>query len=225
MMDRGDIGIKHTYTNNSILAIVKILGVIFGISGMVHGFFEVLQGNARTSGYFIDAIGESHKMWLHGNEPAFTIIPNFMITGIAAMLVGSVIIILSAKYLHKKHAPLIFLLLFILLLLVGGGVAQVIFFVIGWAFATRIHAPLNWWQKIMSEGIRKILAKLWRPFLIGFAVFLLCTMQIGIFGFIPGVSNPDSILTVMAATVVGGLLLLILSFVSGCANDIDKRGM
>ena len=53
------------------------LGTIFGISGMSHGLFEILQGNVPTGGLFISAIGEAHKMWPHGNELAFTLIPNF----------------------------------------------------------------------------------------------------------------------------------------------------
>jgi hypothetical protein len=55
---------------------------------MSHGLFEILQGNNSTNGLFIAAIGDSQKMWTHGNEPAFTLIPNFLLTGIAAMLVG-----------------------------------------------------------------------------------------------------------------------------------------
>ncbi len=60
---------------------VATLGTIFGISGINHGFFETLQGNVPTPGLFIFAIGEAQKMWLHGDEPAFTIIPNFLLTG------------------------------------------------------------------------------------------------------------------------------------------------
>lgn len=67
---------------------VATLGTIFGISGMSHGFFEILQGSVPTDGLFISAIGEAQKMWPHGDEPAFTLIPNFLLTGIAAMIVG-----------------------------------------------------------------------------------------------------------------------------------------
>ena len=102
---------------------VTLLGVIFGISGINHGLFETLQGNIQTGGLFISAIGEAQKMWPHGNEPAFTLIPNFLITGIVAMLVGLAIIVWSCVYVHKKMGSIILLLLFILLLLVGGGVA------------------------------------------------------------------------------------------------------
>lgn len=126
---------------------------------------------------------------------------------------------------HKKHASLIFLSLFILLFLVGGGIAQVIFFTIGWALSTRIRKPLNWWRKILSAGMRRFLSKLWRPFLIASSLFILYTLQIAIFGFVPGVSDPDSISIVMVSTLGVGLILLILAFISGCAHDIDKGGV
>lgn len=225
MISENTINTKQGNVNRTIQTIVATLGVIFGIGGMSHGFFEVLQGNTATNGYVIDAIGEANRMWLHGNEPAFTIIPNFLITGIAAILVGVAVIIWSAGFMHKKHASLIFLSLFILLLLVGGGIAQIIFFMIGWAMSLRIHKPLNWWRKVLPVGTRRFLSKLWRPFLIVSSLFILITLQIAIFGFVPGVSNPDSISTVMVSTLGVGLLFLILAFISGCAHDIDKGGV
>lgn len=225
MVSENTINTKQGIVNRGIQTIVATLGVIFGIGGMSHGFFEALQGNTTTNGYVIDAIGEANRMWLHGNEPAFTLIPNFLLTGITAMLVGVAIIIWSAGFMHKKHASLIFLLLFMLLFLVGGGIAQVIFFMIGWAMSTRISKPLNWWRKVLPVGIRRFLSKLWRPFLIASSLLILFTLQIAIFGFVPGVSDPYSISMVMVSNLGVGLLFLILAFILGCAHDIDKGGV
>lgn len=93
------------------------VGTIFGFSAVTHGFFETLQGNVPTRGFFIFAIGEAQKMWSHGNEPAFTLIPNFLLTGIVAMIVGFSVIIWSLGFVHKKNGPSVFILLFILLLM------------------------------------------------------------------------------------------------------------
>jgi len=35
---------------------VTTIGVIFGLSGMTHGFAETIQGNTPTGGLFINAI-------------------------------------------------------------------------------------------------------------------------------------------------------------------------
>lgn len=79
--------------NRATRITVATLGIVFAVSGLSHGFFEVLQGNTPTEGMFISAIGEAHRMWPHGNEYAFTLIPNFLVTGIVAMLIGLLIII------------------------------------------------------------------------------------------------------------------------------------
>jgi len=225
MISKNTLNAKQGSVNHAVHTIVATLGVIFGLGGMSHGFFEALQGNTATEGLIIDAIGEANRMWLYGNEPAFTIIPNFLITGILAMLVGAAAIVWSAGFMHKGHASAIFLLLFILLFLVGGGIGQVVFFMIGWAMSTRIRKPLNWWRKVLSTGVRSYLAKLWSPFLVISSLLILYTLQIAVFGFVPGMSDPDRISMVMVSTLGAGLLFLILSFISGCAHDIDKGGV
>jgi hypothetical protein len=224
MIYENTFNVKQDKINHAIKTIVATLGVIFGISGIGHGFFEALQGNVATNGYFINAIGEANKMWLLGNEPAFTLIPNFMATGIASIMTGIIIIVWSVFFMHKKHAATIFLLLFVLLFLVGGGIAQVVFFVIGWAMATSIHKPLYLWRKALPFRIRKHLAKLWLPLLTVSALLILYTLQVAIFGFVPGLSDPNNILAVMLCMLCLGLILLLVSFIAGCAHDIDNGG-
>ena len=197
--------------------------MIFGIGGISHGIFETLQGNTPTNGLIISAIGEAQRMWVHGNESAFTIIPNFLITGIATIIVGLMIVIWSATSLHKKNGPLVFILLFILLFLVGGGIGQIVFFTLIWAAATRINKPLTWWRKILSACPRKVLAKLWSYLLIICSLLILFALEIAIFGFVPGVSNPDQILTIMLSSLGIGLIVLLLTFVAGFAYDIEMQ--
>ena len=101
--------------NKATRIIVATLGSIFGLSGVSHGFFEVLQGNTPTEGMFIAAIGEAQKMWPHGNEYAFSLIPNFLLTGIVAMAVALTIVVWSIGFTHQKHGSTILLLLFVVL--------------------------------------------------------------------------------------------------------------
>ena len=208
---------------NATRVIVSTLGVLFGISGMSHGFFETLQGNNPTGGMLISAIGEAHRMWPHGNEYAFTLIPNFLITGILAMIVGFSIIIWSVGFVHKKNGPFIYLLLFILLFLVGGGIGQIIFFTLAWAVSTRINKPLIWWRKVLPESVRRVLAKLWLWSLIASALLIVLALEIAIFGFVPGVNDPDLILIIMLSSLGVGLGVLLLTFVAGFAHDIERQ--
>ena len=201
---------------------VTLLGVIFGISGINHGFFETLQGNVPTGGLFISAIGEAQKMWPHGDEPAFTLIPNFLITGIAAMLVGLAIIIWSCGYVHKKNGPIILLLLFILLLLVGGGVAQVLFFPWIYIVSRQINKPLVFWEKVF-HGRQALPAKLWPWFLGMGTLLLLIVLAIGTTGYFPGVNDPEAVLMVMLACLAAEVIFLPLTFIFGFARDIESK--
>lgn len=212
-----------TCYNKATKIIVSTLGVILGISGMGHGFFEILQGNTQTNGLVIHAIGEADRLWIYGTEPAFTLIPNFLITGILSIIVSLVVIIWSIGFVHKKNGPLIFLLLFILLFLVGGGIGQIIFFTLGWAISTRINKPLIWWQKNLSVSARKIFSELWLLCLITSSLLLLFALEIAIFGLVPSVKDPDRISMVMLFSLGSCLVLYILAFISGFAHDIEKQ--
>ena len=209
--------------NNATRVIIATFGVLLGVSGMSHGFFEALQGNTPTDGMFISAIGETHRMWVHGNEYAFTLIPNFLITGILAMVIGFTIIIWSIGFVHKKNGPFVYLFLFILLFLFGGGIGQIVFFTLTWAVSTRINKPLTWWRKVLPHGLRRSQAKLWLGFLVVSSLLILFALEIAISGFVPGVSDPDLILTIMLSALGAGLVILLLTFVAGFAHDIEKQ--
>jgi hypothetical protein len=202
---------------------VATLGTIFGISGMSHGFFEALQGNVPTGGLFIYAIGEAQKMWPHGNEPAFTFLPTFLLAGIASMIVGLTLIIWSLRFVHKKNGPTVFLILFIVLLLVGGGVAQILFFPFIWLLSTRIHQPLAWWRKVLSARIQKSLARLWPWTLVISAGLLGFALEIATTGFVPGVSDPEVSLSVMLFCLGMEVIALPLTFGTGFAYDVVLR--
>jgi hypothetical protein len=98
---------------NATRVIVSTLGVLFAIGGIDHGFFETLQGNTPTGSLIVHAIGERNRMWAYGTEDAFTLIPNFLISGIVAIMVSAVIIVWSLKFVQKKHGSLVFLLLYL----------------------------------------------------------------------------------------------------------------
>jgi hypothetical protein len=213
--------------NRATRIIVSTVGVILGLSGVDHGIFEILQGNTPTHGPFIRAIGPEQIMWKYGGEEAFTIIPNFLLTGILATLVGISLIIWSVGFVHRKHGALVLLLLIVLLFLLGGGIAApIIFGPPTWAAATRIHKPLTWWQKALPKGLRGILAKLWPYTLTIGVVSMLIGLNIAITGNIPwtDISDPGRILNICWAFVFGGGWgMFMLSFICGFAADIEDQ--
>lgn len=212
------------YYNQKTRITASVLGVLLGLAGLLnHGIFEVLQGNTPTNGFFIEAIGEAHRFWVHGTEGAITIIPNFLVTGILVIVLSLSIMVWSIKYIQVKHGTTVFLSLLVGLTLVGGGIGFVILFVPTWAYATRINKSLDWWKKIFPAGLRKTLSKLWIVALAATAICWLIVMELGIFGYFPGLSDPDRILNIVFVFLFSTVVLANLTFICGFARDIEER--
>ncbi len=85
-------------------------------------------------------------MWESGTEEAFTVVPNFLVTGILALLAGTAMIVWSARFLHRPDAARGFLLIGLLIFLVGGGIGMLVFLLFGWSITRRLNLPPAWWS-------------------------------------------------------------------------------
>ena len=212
---------KHYNHRTRITA--STLGTLLGLAGCInHGIFEIMQGNTSTNGLFIDAIGEAHRFWIYGTEGAVTVIPNFLLTGIAVLLVGLAVIVWSLKYIHRKYGATVFLLLMLALTLVGGGIGHVILFLPTWGYATRIDKPLSWWRKVLSTEATSVLATLWKPMLVLTALSWFTVMELGIFGYFPWLSDPDVLLNITFGFVLLTVVLANAAFICAIAGDIGQ---
>lgn len=208
---------------NATRAIATAIGVFFGLfSGMNHGLFEIFQGNTPTNGLFIYAIGEAQRFWPLGTEDAFTLIPNFLVTGIASMIVGLAIVIWSIWFLPIKHGRTVFMGLFILSFLVGGGIGQVAFFIPAWAFATRMDKPLTWWRKVLPRSSWPLLSKLWMPMLVLSTLVMTIGLEMAIFGYFPGLTEPVAIQDRALLFVLLAAILYVLSFIAGFGHELGR---
>ena len=84
--------------------VATFFGVIAGIAGVEHGIFEVLQGNARPESLMIPSMGPPcvpEKVW-NACEPAMTVIPNFLVTGILAILISLAVLVWAAPFFTAK---------------------------------------------------------------------------------------------------------------------------
>jgi hypothetical protein len=202
--------------NQSIAKVISIIGLTLMIAGLVHGTYEILQGNEPTGGLIIQAIGDKQQQWFYGTEEAFTLLPTILSAGILSNIVAIALGLWSWRYITHKHGATIFLALSILLFLVGGGIAQLVFFLPAWGIATRINKPIRIWKKL-PKPLLNVLAPLW-PVLSGmaFASFML-GLSISITGKVPFVSSndPEIILNICWTFIFGGgwvgYLLAILS--------------
>jgi hypothetical protein len=207
---------------NAIRVTTTTIGVIFGIAGFNHGFFEFLQGNRPTDGLIIQAIGESQRFWALGTEEAFTIIPNFLISGLLSMVLGLTIVVWSLRFVETRHGRTVFLALFILLFLAGGGIGQIAFFIPAWAFGTRMNKPLTWWRKVLPRNSRPLLSRLWIVALMLSSIAILTGLEIAIFGAVPGMTNPERIQNTGLVLVLISAILYMFSFVAGFGHELER---
>ena len=135
-------------------------GIAAGIAGIEHGYYEILQGNTNTEGLMIASIGPPcvpEEVW-NACEPAMTIIPNYLITGILAVITSLLILIWSAAFVQRRHGGAILILLSVALLLFGGGIFPPLIGIIGGAAGMKINKPLTGKQ---PKGITRFAARLW----------------------------------------------------------------
>ena len=189
------------------------LGVFAGVGGPEHGIFEIMRGNTRPETLIFPSMGppcDPEAVW-HACEPAMSIIPNYLITGILASLVGLVTIIWSVLYLHRKRGGWGLIGLSIVLLLVGGGLVPPIIGILTGVMATRVHARI----KRRSTGASRVLSQLWPWALVAFFVMLWGQFAIGFF-FNDWFMRSGFLIPVV---IMG---LLVLSILSAVTRDVER---
>ncbi len=159
----------------------------------------------------IESWPESEAFRILGGEPALTLVPNLLVTGMLAI----------------ASSLLFLILLSIVMLLVGAGFGPpLVGFLLGVAATTRNHAPLEWRQTQLPPGSRRILAVL-RPSCLGadlitWLLLLPSLVAIGsVFGadFVP----PVLVFALIAAAFVFLLLAIVASFEHDIQRQIDTR--
>ena len=205
-------------------AVASTLGVLVGLAGIEHGFFEMLQGNVMPSGIMIDAIGPEQRFWEYGTETALTIVPNFLVTGILAAIVGLLVTMWAGYWIGKKYGARVLMLLSIILWLVGGGFAPIFMAIFAGVAATGINKSLNWWRAHLPASIRDFLAKLWPWSIISFVIVFVIGVEIAIFGYpLLWFCSADvtfSIQYSLAYIMVGSMPV---SIITAFAHDIQKK--
>ncbi len=154
-------------------------GIVAGIAGFEHGYYETLQGNTAPAGFVFPSWGppcDPAQIW-HACEPAMSILPNFLVTGILAMLLSLAIIVCSGWFIQSKQGGLALILLSIVLLLFGGGFFPPIIGLVGGFAGTRIHKPITG----QPGGATRFASTLWPWPLVIFVSWTLGQFPVGYF--------------------------------------------
>jgi protein-S-isoprenylcysteine O-methyltransferase Ste14 len=123
---------------------VAFLGGYAGILGIQHGSFALLQGATAPAGVVFNAIGppcQPEMVW-HACFPAMTLIPNLRVTGIAAIIVGFLLLVWALRFVQRRHGGWALGLLAVLLLLVGGGFVPVFIGLVAAAASHGLQRPV-----------------------------------------------------------------------------------
>lgn len=156
------------------------LGFTGGIAGMGHGYFEILQGNTKPASIMILSMGPPcipEEAW-NTCEPAMTVIPNYLVTGILAVVVGLLTLIWSMFFIQRAYGGITLIILSIVSLLFGGGFFPPLIGIIGGVAGMKINQPVNGKQTASWSGW---LAELWPWPLVIFLVWVFGQIIVGHF--------------------------------------------
>jgi hypothetical protein len=209
---KGDNKLKATRV------VASALGIAAGLLGMEHGIFEFLQGNIKADNVIINAFGPTcqvEKVW-HGCEPALTLIPNYLLTGICAIIAGCLVAYWAGFQVTRNYGGEVLISLCIILLLVGGGIAPIIVGVIAGILGTRINKAHMWWRKHINNEIIHFLANAWLWFLVPLLLWIPGEWILGLF-------INDILIKLGLYPSLMVLLFMLLSSISGISYDVKNN--
>ncbi len=209
-----------TYRTDTLKRVVGILIVALAIAGCSHGFFEMLQGYKPTGGFGIDSVGPELGLW--GEDPALTILHNFLLTGLISFSLGLVAIYWGLFRIDSRHGALILLAIFVGQTAFGGGVGYIPFYLILCAWAFRIGKPLSGLARLPA-GLRRMLAPLALPWALFSALLWLLALFESIAGLsAPALGDQNTLYLVWSALLVV-LITMNIALLGAAARDIDNR--
>jgi hypothetical protein len=95
--------------------LASIMGSITGFAGIGHGILAMSNGYTFSDSFFLSKAG------------SFSIITNYLISGLIALVFGIFIIIWSIAFIHRKYGSQIFIICSFIMVLIGGGIAPIIY--------------------------------------------------------------------------------------------------
>lgn len=216
--------IRALINTSATRVVASTFGVLVGLAGIEHGYFELLQGDVRPGSIMIEAIGPAQRFWEYGTERSLTIVPSFLVTGILAMVFGLLVVIWAGAFVHRKNGAGVLLLLSIMLFLVGGGFGPIFLAILASATATRIDKPLRWWRAHLPVNVRGFLTKLWPWSIVASVLLFVISVEIAIFGYpLVWFFGTDTTFTIQYTSAYIMLGLMLLSVLTGFAHDIQKQ--
>ena len=208
---------QNAGTFSATRIVVSTFGALVAFAGIEHGIGEILQGPVAPGGLAIESWPDAKAFDILAGEPAMTVIPNLLVSGVLAVIVALTFGIWSVLFAERRQGGPVLIALSLLLLLVGGGVAPALMGIILAIAATRIGAA----SRRQPAGVARAMGRVW-PWLLGAGV-------LGYLGLFPGLVVASSLFGVSDPNLVLGLsavsfAALILAPVAARAHDRAQAG-
>jgi hypothetical protein len=192
------------------------MGVIAAVAGIEHGIGEILQGNVRPAGLVIESWPDSAFFSVQAGEPAMTVIPNLLASGILTVLLSLVLAVWAVRSIGTKRSPFSGLLLSVALLLVGGGFGPPVLGIVVSAMAAVVARRPHVGERAQAGRVRVLLARWWGPIYVCFvAAWLMLFPGSNLLGYYFAVDGA----AIVPAAFFSAFGLLFLAFISGLARD------
>ena len=146
--------------------LASVFGVLAGLGGITHAIGEILQGSVAPRALMFESWTQGPIATSMDGDPALSIIPNLLVTGLLTLIVSFAVIVWAAMYVQRKQGGWILIVLSVIMLLVGGGVGPPVIGVLAGIAGTTVNRPLTWWREHFSPTLRRFLAQLW-PWVFG----------------------------------------------------------
>jgi hypothetical protein len=206
--------------NRATRAAVATFGALAGLVGIEHGIGALLQGNKAPGAIVFRSWPNTPAFHILGGEPAMTLIPNLLASGVLAIFFSFLFLLSATLFAQRKHGGLVLILLAFVMLLVGAGFGPPLLGLIMGIVATRINAPLTWWQTHLAAGPRQLLARLW-PWSFGACLLAWLSMFPGTVLLAQYFGMDDPNLVYAIALCMFGLLFL--TIIAGFARDVEAQ--
>lgn len=189
--------------------VVSTFGALVAFVGIEHGVGEILQGPVAPGGLAIESWPDVKAFEILAGEPAMTVIPNLLVTGVLAVIVALALGIWSVLFIERPHGGPVLIALSVLLLLVGGGFAPPLMGIVLGVAATRIGAVSH-----RSPGrLARAIGRVW-PWVLGAGV-------LGYLGLVPGLVMASWLFVVSDSNLV--LALTTVSFAALLLAPVAAR--
>ena len=77
MIQTNSVKVVQESSNKAIRITASAFGALAGVTGLIAGYYEILQGNTAPSDLWSSMIGPYYSTWKNGAYRVFTVIPSF----------------------------------------------------------------------------------------------------------------------------------------------------